>query len=56
MPSMTRRCPCGHPADRGTHDRCRSRLVAVLVAERYGPLAELERERIRRPYRRAGAR
>lgn len=51
--SRAGRCACGRPADRGTHDRCHARM---LLAERFGPRSELERERFRRPYRRGGAR
>jgi len=60
MTSMTRtvRCPCGHPTARGTHERCHARLLRELVRERYGQMAELERERVRPriPRPRAGAR
>lgn len=55
MDSMTRRCPCGRPTTRGTHERCHARLLRALVRERYGDLRGLERERPGRPYR-AGAR
>ncbi len=57
MTRMTRRCPCGHPTTRGTHERCHARLLRALVRERYGQVAELERERVRPlPRPRAGAR
>lgn len=55
MTSMTRRCPCGHPTTRGTHERCHARLLRALVRERWGTPEELESERPGRPYR-AGAR
>jgi len=57
MTSMPRRCPCGRPTTRGTHERCHARLLRELALERYGDLRGLERERVRPlPRPRAGAR
>lgn len=43
---------CGHRDDRGSHNRC----LARLTVERFGPLPELERERVTRRRTWAGAR
>lgn len=56
MVSRSGRCrTCGHQAAHGSHTRC---IARALVRERYGQVAELERERVRPriPRPRAGAR
>lgn len=54
--SRSGRCrTCGHQAVHGSHTRC---VARALISERYGQVAELERERVRPrvPRPRAGVR
>lgn len=54
--SRSGRCrTCGHQAVHGSHTRC---IARALTSERYGQVAELERERVRPrvPRPRAGVR
>ena len=54
MVSRSGRCrTCHRRSDHGSHTRC---IARALSAERYGQVAELERERPRVPRPRAGVR